>query len=110
MKILSKDLFGRPRPRYFLKEEPELLMHLSHTVWRVMILVLFGTLLSSVLFGVYLLSSALGIISDTSGSSAPRPKIISAGQLSSVADNIQERSQLFESFKTGTSTIGDPSR
>lgn len=110
MKILSKDLFGRPRPRYSLKEEPELLMHLSHTVWRVMILVLFGTLTSSVLFGSYLLSSALGIISDDSASSAPRPQMISAGQLSAAAENIRARSELFDSLKNGTSTVGDPSR
>lgn len=109
MKI-SKDIFGRPRPRYALKEEPELLMHLSHTVWRVMLLVSFGTLTSSVLFGAYLLSSALGIISDTSGTSAPRPQMITAAQIATVANDLQARSDLFENLKVGTSTIADPSR
>lgn len=109
--MFSRDIFGRSRPRYASREEPEQLLRLSHTAWHAMLLMAFGSVVCAVLFGVYLLASSLGMLGSSPVSNvAPPSELLSTAELARTVRDLQERQALFDILKSSTSTATDPSR
>lgn len=99
------------RDMYANRHKPECKKAFADFYWRTLLSVAFVIVLSSIAYGIFELSSVLQDAgSADAGSASTKPPALNRVLLQNTLDGFHSREARFESLKTGTPDVTDPSR